>query len=257
MVDARRSEATLLLQALEACQAVAPPRERIPGLTIDDAYAVQRELIGLRCAAGARRIGRKVGLTSRAMQEMLGVEQPDFGVLLDDMVVPERAGLDTSRLIAPRVEAEIAYVIGVDLQGPHVGPNEVRAATVGLRPALEVIDSRVADWNIAIEDTIADNASSGLVILGAERSPSEVDQLEETVSVRVGSRAVEGRGDAVLGDPAAAVAWLVRALARYDEGLSAGEIVIPGAMAAALPIAAGDTITANFSTLGILEVAVR
>ncbi|MBV9603988.1 MAG: fumarylacetoacetate hydrolase family protein [Solirubrobacterales bacterium] len=256
--DARcAGEARLLLEALRARKPVPPSRERIPDLTIDGAYDVQRELIRLRAADGARRIGRKVGLTSEAMQEMLGVDQPDYGVLLDDMVVESTEGIDRAQLIAPRVEAEIAFVLERPLAGDDVGIDDVLAATGAVRPALEVIDSRVADWRIAIEDTIADNASSGQVIFGPPRPLDDLDLMTERATVTVGRDSVSGSGEAVLGHPAEGVAWLVRALARHGEGVGAGEIVIPGAMARALPFAAGDVVHASFSTLGELIVRVR
>ncbi len=255
--DGAVAEAELLLDSLRTCTAVAPPRERIAGLTIDDAYAVQRELIGLRCRGGARRVGRKIGLTSLAMQEMLGVDQPDYGVLLDEMLVRATDGLDASQLIAPRVEAEIAFALRGALAGPDVGVEDVLAATRAIAPALEVIDSRVADWNIRIEDTVADNASSALVILGHERAVANVDLVAEEATVQVGRETVSGRGEAVLGHPAEAVAWLARALARHGEGLEQGDVVIPGAMARALPFSGGDVIRAEFSTLGSIEVTVR
>lgn len=256
------SEAAVLLAALRDRAPVAPPRERLPGLTIDDAYAIQRELIALRCAAAgtraaARPVGRKVGLTSEAMQSMLGVDQPDYGVLLDDMLLASGETIDGGTLIAPRIEAEIAFVLARDLAGPGLGIDDVLAATGAVRPALEVIDSRVADWRIAIADTIADNASSALVVLGDEHDPAGVDLSGELASVRVGETCEQGRGEAVLGHPAAAVAWLAGVLHRHDERLHAGEIVIPGAMARALPFAPGDTIVARYSTLGTIEVAVR
>ncbi|MBV9801554.1 MAG: fumarylacetoacetate hydrolase family protein [Solirubrobacterales bacterium] len=250
-------EAQLLLEAMRARKPVPPSRERIPELTIDGAYDVQRALIRLRAADGARRIGRKVGLTSVAMQEMLGVDQPDYGVLLDDMVLDSTEDIDRSQLIAPRVEAEIAFVLDRPLAGDHVGVDDVLAATGAVRPALEVIDSRVADWRIAIEDTIADNASSGLVIFGPPRPLDDVDLVGERATVTVGRDSVSGSGEAVLGHPAEGVAWLVRTLARHGEGVGAGEIVIPGAMAKALPFDAGDVVRASFSTLGELVVSVR
>jgi 2-oxopent-4-enoate hydratase len=252
-----QAEAAILLTALRDSSAVAPPSDRLTGLTIDDAYAIQRALIAQRCAAGARAVGRKVGLTSAAMQEMLGVDQPDYGVLLDDMVVADGATIDGGGLIAPRIEAEIAFVLGRDLAGSDVTIDDVLAATVAVRPALEVIDSRVADWRIAIEDTIADNASAALVVLGDERDPADVDLVAEVATVQIGEAIEQGRGDAVLGHPAAPVAWLAGILDRHGEGLVAGEIILPGAMARALPIAPGDTIVARYRTLGMIEVAVR
>lgn len=250
-------EATVLLRAAETRQPVAPSSERWPGLTIDDGYRIQRALIDRRIAAGARIVGRKVGLTSAAMQEMLGVDQPDYGVLLDDMVRSHPAEVVRDELVAPRVEAEIAFEIEAPLSGPEVSLEDVLAATARVRPALEIIDSRVANWRIAIADTIADNASSAQVVLGAAVPATGLDLAAEVATVTIGDRSVSGPGSAVLGHPANAVAWLARTLALHGEGLRAGDIVLPGAVAAALPFESGDVIHARFSTLGDLEVAVR
>jgi 2-keto-4-pentenoate hydratase len=250
-------EATVLLRAAETRQPVAPSSERWPGLTIDDGYRIQRALIDRRIAAGARIVGRKVGLTSAAMQEMLGVDQPDYGVLLDDMVRSHPAEVVRDELVAPRVEAEIAFEIEAPLFGPEVSLEDVLAATARVRPALEIIDSRVADWRIAIADTIADNASSAQVVLGAAVPATGLDLAAEVATVTIGDRSVSGPGSAVLGHPANAVAWLARTLAVHGEGLRPGDIVLPGAVAAALPFERGDVIHARFSTLGDLEVPVR
>jgi 2-keto-4-pentenoate hydratase len=252
-----RAEARRLLDAERARRPIGPPSARHPGLTIADAYAIQSEGIELRRHAGARRVGRKVGLTSQAMQEMLGVHQPDYGVVLDTMVLDAADGIDAARLIAPRVEAEIGFVLARPVGSPQTTVDDVLAATSHVRPALEIIDSRVADWQIAIADTIADNASSGLVILGPEMPIDQIDVVAEHVTVTVGDASVQGSGEAVLGHPAEAVAWLARTLAQHGERLEAGEWVIPGAVAAALPFAAGDAVTASYSTLGTLEVDVR
>jgi 2-keto-4-pentenoate hydratase len=191
------------------------------------------------------------------MQEMLGVSQPDFGVLLDTMVVEPSPGVEAHGLIAPRVEPEIAFELSQPLEG-DVGIDEVLAKTARLRPALEVIDSRVEGWRISIVDTVADNASSALVVLGEQSlAPDEIDLVAETASLTVGTETVEGVGAAVLGHPAAAVAWLAATLAEHGERLEAGEIVLPGAMTRALPFAPGDTVRCVFGSLGSLEVAIR
>jgi 2-oxopent-4-enoate hydratase len=246
--------ADALFRAWRDAAPIEPPVETSPGLDVDDAYEIQTRWLQRRTADGARRVGRKVGLTSRVMQEMFGVHQPDFGVLFDEMVAQDV--VDTSNLIAPRIEAEIAFRLAAPLSG-DVSVEDVLAATEAVLPALEVVDSRIDGWRISIVDTIADNASSGLFVLGStERAPSEVDLLGETVSMRVGDQEATGRGDAVLGHPAAAVAWLAKTLGRRGERLEAGEIVLPGAMAAALPIVAGDRVRASFGTLGDVEVEV-
>lgn len=244
-----------LYEAWRSVATVPPPVERVPELTVSDAYAIQQRVIAARERAGARRVGRKVGLTSAAMQEMLGVDEPDFGVLLDEMVVTGE--VDATRLIAPRIEPEIAFTLGARLEG-DVTVDEVLAATRTVRGALEIIDSRVEGWRITIVDTVADNASSALVVLGdVELAPKEVDFLAERATMRVGDEEVSGTGDAVLGHPAAAVAWLARALAEHGERLEAGDVVLPGSMARALPFASSDTVRCGFTTLGTLEVKVR
>jgi 2-keto-4-pentenoate hydratase len=249
-------ESALLYRALLDRAPVAPPRERIVGLTVEHAYAIQRGTIALRQRGGARRVGRKVGLTSAAMQEMLGVREPDFGVLLDDMLVAAADGIDAATLIAPRAEPEIAFVLSAPLHGA-VEIDEVLDATRSVCAAIEIIDSRVVDWRIAIEDTVADNASSALVVLGQEHPIGSVDLVAESVQFRVGDSVESGLGKAVLGHPAKAVAWLAQALDAYGEGLEAGDIVLPGAMTRALPFVPGEVIEATFETLGRLEVAIR
>jgi 2-keto-4-pentenoate hydratase len=237
-----------LARRLYDADRTATPTAPLPAdLTIADAYAIQ--LAG-RALRGRPLVGRKVGLTSAAMQEMLGVRQPDFGYLTDAMVSPSGAVVDAARFIAPRVEGEIAFRLARPLHGA-VTIDDVLDATEAVAPALEVIDSRIADWRIAIADTIADNASSGHVVLGAWRPLAGLDLAGVELELIAGGERVAGRGDAVLGHPAAAVAWLARALAEHGgEAIAAGEIVIPGAMARALPIAAGDAVRARLTGLG-------
>jgi 2-keto-4-pentenoate hydratase len=251
------TEAERLLDAELTRVPVGPVSKRVPGLTIDDAYAIQSCIIERRCAGGARPVGRKVGLTSAAMQEMLGVSQPDYGVVLDSMVRDPASGIDSSTLIAPRVEAEIGFWLSAPLVGFAVSVDDVLAATSHVCVALEIIDSRIADWKITITDTIADNASSALVVLGQRIPFDGQDLATEQATVTVGERSASGRGAAVLGHPAEGVAWLARTLAPRGLGLAAGEFVIPGAVAAALPFAPGDVIRAEYASLGQLEVAVR
>lgn len=201
------------------------------------------------------------------MRDLLGVDQPDHGVVLDTMVVAAGEAIEAARLIAPKVEAEIAFYLARPLAGPEVSAADVLTATDRVGAALEIVDSRVADWRIGIADTIADNASSGLVVLGEPVPLGDLDLAAEEAEVAVGPTRVAGAGTvgevssigigaAVLGHPAEAVAWLARTLAPYGEGIAAGEFVIPGSVAAALPFAAGDTLRASFATLGELAVPV-
>jgi 2-keto-4-pentenoate hydratase len=225
---------------------VAPLTERHPGLSVEDAYAVQQVNVERRTAAGERIVGRKVGLTSLAMQRQLGVDEPDFGAILDPMVLPDGGTLRLDELIAPRIEAEIAFRLGRDLAGADVDLAAARAAVSEVTLALEIIDSRVADWRIALVDTIADNASSARVVAGPP-TPADPDLLASlTVEVlRVtedGAEVGTGRGDAVLGDPLEAVAWLARRLHGLGGGLRAGDLVLAGAVHASLPMRPGSRI---------------
>ena len=249
--------ARALYTALRDVEPVPPPTDALPDLSLEAAYEIQRQLIELRLGDGERRVGRKVGLTSAAMQRQLGVDQPDYGVVLDSMVVPASADVDAGGLIAPRVEAEIAFWLERPLSGPEVTAADVLGATGQVAAALEIIDSRVEDWRITIADTIADNASSGLVILGDRVDVAGLDLKAEEAVITVGDRREAGKGAAVLGDPAEAVAWLARTLHPFGEGLEAGEFVIPGAVHAAIPFSPGDVIRATYSSLGDLEVTIR
>jgi 2-keto-4-pentenoate hydratase len=182
---AAEAEARLLLDAERSRVPVGPPTDRHAGLTIADGYAIQAAGIAMRLADGATLAGRKVGLTSQAMQDMLGVDQPDHGVVFDHMVLGAGGGLELSALIAPRVEAEIAFFLDKGLAGADVSAADVLAATSDVSAALEIIDSRIADWRITIADTIADNASSGQVILGERRPVGSVDVLAEEATVTI------------------------------------------------------------------------
>ena len=240
-----------LLRAARDARPIPPLTESNPSWELDDAYEVQRQVRSAWLADGARLAGRKVGLTSQAMQDMLGVDQPDFGFLLDSMLASSGEAIPVANLIAPRVEAEIAFFIAKPLAGPGVDRRQVLDATEAVAPALEVIDSRVADWRIKLVDTVADNASSGMAVLGERRPLDALDLAAEEMELDVDGEQVSGSGSAVLGThPADAVAWLADTLAGFGERIEAGEVVIPGAMARALPVGAGSRAVARFSTLG-------
>ena len=248
--------AAALLRADATRGALEPLSQTYPELSIRDAYEIQRTGLALRTARGARVVGHKVGLTSPAMQEMLGVDQPDFGYLTDTMVSRSGDTLDTGRFIAPRVEAEILFLLKRTLEGRGLGIDEVLDATEAFAPALEVIDSRIVDWRIGIVDTIADNASSAHVVLGDWVPADGVDVAAEQMTLVVGTEHVEGLGSAVLGHPALAIAWLAATLADYGGGpLRAGDIVLPGAMARALPVARGSSVQATFGHLGVVTAS--
>jgi 2-keto-4-pentenoate hydratase len=247
--------ARLLLTAERNAEPIAPLARLRPGLEVADAYAIQLAGRKLRSADGDALRGRKVGLTSEAMQEMLGVRQPDFGYLLASMLVPSGGSIEVDRLIAPRVEAEIAFYLGERLEGPGVTPEQVMAATAQVAPALEVIDSRVANWEITLVDTVADNASSARAVIGEPVEPHDLDLVQLEGRLLAGGEEVAGRGGAVLGDPARAVAWLTNTLADFGEALEPGEVIIPGAVARALPVGPGTVARADFGALGSVEVS--
>jgi 2-keto-4-pentenoate hydratase len=248
-----------LADELEAAErdrvAISPLSGRPEGLSLAQAYAVQSAVMGRRLAGGAQLVGHKVGLTNVAMQKQLGVDEPDFGRLLSDMEIAADGTVALGELIAPRIEPEIAFVLGRDLVGPGVTVEDVLAATEAVAPALEIIDSRIADWKITLVDTVADNASSSRFVVGPRRAVGtlELAALEGRLEVD-GTVVGSGMGSAVLGDPAAAVAWLANTLATFGESLSAGEVVIPGALCASVPLVAGSTFRAEIGELGSVSV---
>jgi 2-oxopent-4-enoate hydratase len=238
--------------------AVQPLTETLKGLTVQDAYAIQAAWLRHKLASASRPtlVGRKVGLTARAMQEQLGVSEPDFGFLLDQMLVPDGGAIARQELILPRVEPEIAFVLAKDLRGPGLSASDVLDATRAVAPALEIVDSRIADWKIKLQDTIADNGSSARAVIGASM-PFErgLDLAAVVVTLRRGGEQVgEGAGAAVLGHPAEAVAWLANALAGFGESLHAGDVVLPGAMCASVFANVGDAFEASYTGLGRVSV---
>lgn len=244
--------ADLLWKASESGTPIDPLTETDPGLTVEDAYAIQLRNVARAVDGGRRVVGMKVGLTSKAMQEMLGVSEPDFGTLLDDMVLDDGAEVSVGRMLQPRVEAEIGLVLGRDLAGPGVTTYDaVRAISVAV-PALEIIDSRVRDWKIRLVDTVADNGSSALAVLGGTHTPIAGIDLRLVGGVlEVGGVVVEqGTGAAALGHPAACVAWLANKLAEFGQTLTAGQVVLPGAVHRAVNVKPGDVVRAEFAGLG-------
>jgi len=245
----------------------SPVRDVLGSTDVALAYQVQNALTAARKAAGARVVGRKVGLTSTAVQRQLGVDQPDFGVLFDDMLVPSGAEVDSGRLIAPKAEAEIAFVLSADMDSFAAGlspdapvsaaDRAAAAAAVDYAvAALEIVDSRVADWDITITDTVADNASSALYVLGDKRvQVSEFAPAEVTMKLeKNGEPASSGNGAACLGDPLNALIWLARTAASFGAPLRAGDVVLSGALGAMVTVEPGTDITAELSTLGHVSV---
>jgi 2-keto-4-pentenoate hydratase len=231
---------------------VAPVAGRFGDLTVADAYAVQLANIEPRLAAGDRILGRKIGLTSLAMQTQLGVDQPDFGHLLASMAVPNGGAVAIAELIAPRIELEIAFVLRRSLEGPGVTTADVLSATEAVFPSLEIIDSRIADWKIGLVDTVADNASSGRFVMPSRLTPvRDLDlRLVGGIMEINGVLTSWSCGAAALGDPAACVAWLANAIAAYGGRLEAGEILLSGALDKSVPVKAGDVVRAEFDRLG-------
>ncbi|GGM52870.1 2-keto-4-pentenoate hydratase [Micromonospora sonchi] len=249
--------ADVLRSAYESRVPIAPLRgDLLPVGDVDAAYAVQRAQVDDWVAAGRRRIGAKIGLTSAAVQQAFGVYQPDFGVLFADMAVPDGDEVDLGALLQPRVEAEVAFVLGADLPFERVTAADVIRATDHLLPAIEVVDSRIADWDISIVDTVADNASSGLFVLGNQpRRLSDVDlRLAGMVLEHAGEPVSVGAGAACLGNPVHAVAWLAGTLAAAGAPLSAGDVVLSGALGPMVPVTAGGGYEARICGLGSVRV---
>jgi 2-oxo-3-hexenedioate decarboxylase len=230
-----------------------------PGLDVDAAYAVQEAGVGLLVAAGQRPIGFKLGLTSRAKQAQMGVAEPLYGELTDAMLLDVGEPLVTADHIQPRVEPEIAFLVGADLAGERVGATQVLAATAAVAPAIDVLDSRYAGYSFTLPDVIADNASAARLALGGvRRGVDGVDlRLVGCVLERNGRLVATAAGAATLGHPAAAVAWLVRALSRRGRGLAAGSVVLSGGLTEALPVAPGDVVVARLGRLGTVELPIR
>ncbi|HEY5135949.1 MAG TPA: fumarylacetoacetate hydrolase family protein [Candidatus Nanopelagicales bacterium] len=237
---------------------VPPLTEADPGLTMADGYLVQQGVVRRYLADGDRVVGYKLGLTSQPMQQMLGVDSPDFAPVMASHVHVDGAQIALADYIAPKLEAEIALVLGAELSGPDCTPLDVLRATDGVVASIELVDSRVADWRIKLPDTVADMASSGaIVVAGRATAVSDVDlRTLGMVFTRDGEVIATGAGAAALGNPAAAVAWLVRTLHPLGAGLPAGSVVMTGALHAAVPVAAGETYRAEFDRLGAVSVRI-
>lgn len=251
--------ADMLSKAEQTQQPMESITESDPGITIDEAYRIQLRGIELKKTAGQVVVGKKIGLTSLAMQTMLGVKEPDYGHILNGMVVMEGEKICVSDLIAPRIEGEIAFVLKEDLKGPGVTVMDVLRCSEGVVPALEIVDSRIRDWKIKLPDTVADNASSALIVLGGFLTPAQAVDLRTVGMVMEKNGEVLGTaaGAAVLGHPAQAVAWLANKLSAYGIVLRKGEVVLSGALAAAVPFAAGDFFRADFGSLGDVKIKFR
>ncbi|WP_174291092.1 fumarylacetoacetate hydrolase family protein [Sphingomonas bacterium] len=241
-----------LYQALRDRRTVPPLIARDPSLTIDDAYAISLNILKRRVADGERVIGKKIGVTSKVVQDMLGVHQPDFGFLTDRMLVEGDIDIAAHGLIQPRAEAEIAFILGSDLNGSGITAADVLAATASIAPCFEIVDSRIDDWRIGIADTIADNASCGVFVLGEARAdPREFDLSALRVTVdKNGAPLSEGYGSAVQGSPLQAVAWLANTLGAYGVTLDAGDVILSGSLVPLATVAAGDLFEMELHGIG-------
>ncbi|MCW2850119.1 MAG: bphE3 [Marmoricola sp.] len=253
VADGRLDEAAQrLLNAARSGVPCAPVRDLIGRDDIDAAYAVQQRVIATATVAGATVIGRKIGLTSAVVQAQLGVDRPDFGVLLHDMQREESTPVAITDLLQPRIEAEVAFVLGADLYEGPLDVDAVRAAVAHAVAALEIVDSRIAGWDISFGDTVADNASSGLFVLGTTtRSLEEVDPVSVQMTMSENGEEVStGNGAACLGDPLEALAWLARTARDFGEPLRAGQVILSGALGPMVPVKPGATYTAALTGLG-------
>ena len=244
--------AEALLGAYGGGPPVAPLSTTYPDLTLDEAYAVQLTQVDSWLSEGRTVVGHKVGLTSRAMQELLGVSEPDYGHLLDSMARAESDTITIGAFVQPRIEPEIGFILGQSLLGPGLTEADVMLAVAAVLPALEIVDSRVRDWKIDLFDTIADNASSGAFVLGDARVPlGDLDLQSIECTLRLDDAVVGwGHGSAVMGNPLTALTWLANTLGGRGVKLEAGHVVLPGALCAMVPVTAGDTFTATFAGLG-------
>ena len=248
-----------LLEAYETKQPIAPITTSQPSITVDEAYRIQLAQIESRIANGDVIVGKKIGLTSKVMQQMFNVTEPDYGHILASMVLADGDEVAIHHMIQPKIEFEIAFVLKEDVQGPGVTAEQIIAATDYVVPAFEIIDSRIEDWKIRFEDTVADNGSSAYAILGGK--PKRLEEINlETLGMNIiknGHFVDHATGAAVMGNPVNAVVWLANALGKYNIGLKKGEFVLSGALTAALPVEAGDTFTADFAHLGTIQVSFK
>lgn len=251
-----KAHAAALLQARDTGVPIAPFTDAEPELGMEDGYAIQTHLTRALLDRGERIAGYKLGLTSRPMQELLGVDSPDFGPVFASTVYDDGAVLPVDAFIAPRMEGEIAVVLESDLSGPDCTPLDARRAAAGLVAALEIVDSRIADWRIKLADTVADLASNGAIAISSTMVPiDDIDpKLIGMVFTKNGEMVATGAGAAAMGDPLATVAWLANTLAPLGVTLPAGSIIMTGALHAMVPVSPGDVFRAEFDRLGPITI---
>ncbi len=252
-----QSKAQALYQARATRTPIAPFTDREPTLGMADGYAIQQELVTMLLADGDRVIGYKAGLTSAPMQRMFGVDTPDYGPVLASTMYANGDTIDVGRFIAPKVEAEIVFRLGSRLAGPGVDRDQTRAAITEAVAGLEIVDSRIEGWRVMLADTVADLASNGAVVLADNAVPiADIDpRLIGMVFTRNGELEATGAGAAALGDPVAVVAWLANTLGEHGIALEAGDLIMTGALHAAVAMQPGDEFTAEFDRLGSVTVS--
>lgn len=256
-MDNSRAVAEQLYEAEKGVSPVEPLTGIWPDLTIEQAYAIQLDGVAIRRERDSVKVvGKKIGLTSIAMQKLIGVDEPDYGHLFDGMLVREGEPIPCSRLLLPKVEGEVAFVLNRRLKGPGVTIADVLRATEGVMASIEIVDSRVRDWKIKLPDTIADNASSARFVVGSRLvDPAGIDlRLVGMVMEKNGEVVNTGAGAAVLGHPAASVAWLANKIGEFGIALEEGEIILSGALTAAVDARAGDNFLMSFGGLGTVGV---
>lgn len=250
-----------LFTALRSRQVLSPLTERVDGIDIEDAYKISLHMLTRRQAEGERVIGKKIGVTSKPVQDMLGVHQPDFGFLTDRMRVDNGTSVSIAGagLIQPRAEGEIAFVLKRDLKGPGVTEDQVLDATDYVSPCFEIVDSRIKDWKIKIQDTVADNASCGIFVVGHQRiKPRDLDLAAVRMDIRKnGEHVASGLGSAVQGHPATAVAWLANTLGRFGIPFLAGEVILSGSLAPLLPALPGDHFEMSLAGIGEASISFK
>jgi 2-keto-4-pentenoate hydratase len=252
------AKARALYDARRTRVPIPPFTDDDPTLGMADGYAIQRELIELLLADGDRIVGHKVGLTSKPMQKMVGVDSPDYGPVLASTIYRDGDTIPAGRFIAPKIEAEIVFVIGERLEGPGVTVTQAHAAIAGAVAAMEIVDSRIADWRIKLADTVADLASNGAMATSSRIVPiTDIDtRLVGMTLTRNGELLDTGAGAAALGDPVAVVAWLANVLGGAGVALEPGHLIMTGALHAAVPMTPGDVFRAEFDRLGPITVRV-
>lgn len=243
-----------LYDALKGNYSIEPISSREADSTIEDAYAIQHHFLARRMKDdGSKIIGKKIGVTSKVVMDMLGVHQPDFGYLLSDMIYSDGDEINVSdKMIQPKAEGEIAFVLKEDLMGPGVTTADVLKATKFVMPCFEIVDSRIKDWKIKIQDTVADNASCGYIVFGGNAvDPRDVDLTTCGITLECNGELLHtGAGAAALGSPVNAVVWLANKLGEFGVGLKAGEVILSGALCAMVAIKPGDNMTINIGGIG-------